>query len=285
MNIFSSLSSSKRGRIGVVVAASAVALVALAGCAPAPVDAAAGSSSEVPVDPSKPTIVMVHGAWSDASPFDAVSKELRADGYAVVNFANPLRALGADTAYLASFLETRTEGPVVLVGHSYGGALISGAALSDTDVQSLVYVNGFVPEEGETILDLSSKAGPVDPAALFDMAPFPGDHNVDLYLKPEAFAGGFSNGLTDAQTATYLASQRPIAYAALIEPAAANPAWKTLPSWYIAGTEDHSIDISTQRFMAERAGSTLIEVKAGHLSMVADPEAVTKAIESAAAAK
>ena len=283
MNIFSTLSSSKRARIGGILAASAVAMVTLAGCAPEPVVAA--SSSEAVVDPSKPTIVMVHGAWSDASPFDAVSKELRAQGFSVVNFANPLRALGTDTAYLASFLETRTEGPVVLVGHSYGGALITGAALSDPDVTSLVFVNGFVPEEGETILDLSSKAGPVDAAALFDMAPYPGEHNVDLYLKPEAFAGGFSNGLSDAQTATYFASQRPIAYAALVEPAAANPAWKTLPSWYIAGTEDHSIDISTQRFMAERAGSTLTEVKAGHLSMVAQPASVIKAIEDAAATK
>lgn len=283
MNIFSSLST-KRGRIGAVMAASAMALVTLAGCATAPV-VAASTSSPAPVDPSKPTIVMVHGAWSDASPFDAVSKQLRADGYTVVNFANPLRALGADTEYLASFLETRTDGPVVLVGHSYGGAVISGAALSDPDVTSLVYVNGFVPEEGETILELSSKAGPVDADALFDMAPFPGDHNVDLYLKPDAFAGGFSNGLSDAQTATYFASQRPIAYAALIEPAAADPAWKALPSWYIAGTEDHSIDISTQRFMAERAESTLVEVEAGHLSMVAHPEAVITAIEDAAATK
>ena len=283
MNIFSTVASSKPSRIGVVIAASAVAMVALAGCATTPV--VATESSQTPVDSSKPTIVMVHGAWSDASPFDAVSDELRADGYAVVNFANPLRALGSDTEYLASFLETRTDGPVVLVGHSYGGALISGAALSDPDVTALVYVNGFVPEEGETILELSSKAGPVDADALFDMAPFPGDHNVDLYLKPDAFAGGFSNGLTDAQTTTYFASQRPIAYAALIEPSAANPAWKTLPSWYIAGTEDHSIDISTQRFMAERAGSTLVEVKAGHLSMVADPQAVSQAIQNAAATK
>jgi pimeloyl-ACP methyl ester carboxylesterase len=283
VNIFRTPTSFKRGRVGSAVAASAVALVALAGCATA--SDVAATSSQVPVDPSKPTIVMVHGAWSDASPFDAVSERLRGNGYAVVNFSNPLRALGADTEYLASFLENRTEGPVVLVGHSYGGALISGAALSDPDVTSLVYVNGFVPEEGETILDLSSKAGPVDADALFDMAPFPGDHNVDLYLKPAAFAGGFSNGLSDAQTATYFASQRPIAYAALIEPAAANQAWKTLPSWYVAGTEDHSIDISTQRFMAERAGSTLVEVEAGHLSMVADPTTVTRAIEDAAATK
>lgn len=288
MNVFTFLSASKRGRIGGIVAASAVAVTALAGCATTPAattPAADAPSVAVQVDPSKPTVVMVHGAWSDASPFDAVSKKLRGEGYAVVNFANPLRDLSSDTDYLASFLKTRTTGPVVLVGHSYGGALIGGAALSDPDVKALVYVNGFVPEEGETILDLSSKAGPVDAAALFDMAPFPGDHNVDLYLKPEAFAGGFSNGLSAEQTATYLASQRPIAYAALIEPAAANPAWKTLPSWYVAGTEDHSIDISTQRFMAKRAGSTLTEVKAGHLSMVAKPAAVTRAIENAAATK
>ncbi len=194
------------------------------------------------------------------------------DGYTVVNFANPLRSLRTDTTYLASFLKTRTTGPVVLVGHSYGGALISGAALSDPDVKALVYVNGFVPEKGETIFELSSKAGPVDADALFDMAPFPGHHNVDLYLKKDAFAGGFANGLSKKQTNDYFASQRPITYAAISEPAGPNPAWKMLPSWYVAGTEDHSIDISTQRFMAKRAGSTLTEVKAGHLSMVAEPE-------------
>ena len=231
----------------------------------------------------KPTIVVVHGAWSDASPFNAVRDILAADGFTVVNFANPLRSLAGDTDYLASFLETRTSGPVVLVGHSYGGALIGGAALRHPDVKSLVYVNAFVPETGETILELSSKAGPVDAGALFDQAPFPGDHNVDLYLKAGAFAGGFTNGLSVEQTATYFASQRPITYGALSEPAGADQAWKNLPSWYIAGTEDHSIALSTQLWMAERAGSELTEVTAGHLSMVAEPTAVADAIKKAAA--
>jgi pimeloyl-ACP methyl ester carboxylesterase len=232
----------------------------------------------------KPTIVIVHGAWSDASPFNQVRKILSGQGYTVVNFANPLRSLSGDTDYLASFLETRTEGPVVLVGHSYGGALIGAAAPGHPDVKALVFLNAFVPEEGETILELSSKAGPVDAAALFDMAAFRGEHNVDLYLKKGAFAGGFSNGLSDEQTAEYFASQRPITYAALSEPAAANPAWKTLPSWYVAGTEDHSIALSTQLFLAERAGSTLTQVEAGHLSMVAEASVVAGVIVEAAVA-
>jgi len=284
MNISSAFSRTKLGRrTGIVAATSVAAMLALAGCATAatPAPAAVTESAVVEIDPSKPTIVVVHGAWSDASPFNEVRDILGADGYNVVSFANPLRSLSGDTDYLESFLETRTEGPVVLVGHSYGGAVIGGAAASDPDVKALVYINAFVPEAGETILELSSKAGPVDAEALFDMAPFTGDHNVDLYLKKDAFAGGFTNGLSDAQTATYFASQRPITYAALSEPAG-DQAWKTLPSWYIAGTEDHSIDISTQLFLAERAGSTLTEVKAGHLSMVAEAGKTADVIKDAA---
>jgi len=230
----------------------------------------------------KPTIVIVHGAWSDSTPFNAVEALLSADGYTVTHFANPLRALGADTDYLAAFLQTRTEGPVVLVGHSYGGAVIGGAAASNPNVQSLVYLNAFVPDEGETILDLAGHAGPVDAGALFDMAPFPGDHNVDLYLKPGAFAGGFVNGLPEELAAPLFAKQRPITYGALSEPARADQAWKTLPSWYVAGTEDHSIAIETQLWMAERAGSALTTVTAGHLSMAAEPETVARVIVEAA---
>ena len=233
----------------------------------------------------KPTIVIVHGAWSDSTPFNAVESLLTADGFTVTHFANPLRALGADTNYLVAFLNTRTDGPVVLVGHSYGGAVIGGAALNNPNVTALVYLNAFVPEEGETILDLAGHAGPVDAGALFDMAPFPGDHNVDLYLKPGAFAAGFVNGLPEELAAPLFAKQRPITYGALSEPARADQAWKTLPSWYVAGTEDHSIDISTQLWMAERAGSTLTTVTAGHLSMAAEPATVARVITEAAAVK
>jgi pimeloyl-ACP methyl ester carboxylesterase len=283
MSIFTSLSSAKRIRIGGITLAAAVAVTALAGCAPTAAPAAQPAAAAAVDSSPKPTIVMVHGAWSDASPFDAVGEQLRDAGYPVVNFANPLRALGTDTSYLNSFLETRTDGPLILVGHSYGGAVIGGAATTDADVKALVYLNAFVPKAGETILDLAAHGGPVDAGALFDMAEFPGDHNVDLYLKAEPFAGGFANGLTDDQSAEYFAKQRPITYAALSEPAG-EQAWKTLPSWYVAGTEDHSIDIETQRFMAERAGSTVIELEVSHLSMVADSEAVTDVIKDAAKA-
>ncbi|MGA9871166.1 MAG: alpha/beta hydrolase [Rhodococcus sp. (in: high G+C Gram-positive bacteria)] len=262
-----------------VAVGSALAIAAVAGCSSP--DAAAAEPEAATA--SAPTIVMVHGAWSDSSPFDEVGAQLRDKGYQVVNFANPLRSLGGDTAYLNSFLDTRTEGPVVLVGHSYGGAVIGGAAAADPDVTALVYLNAFVPEVGETILELAAHGGPVDSAALFDKAPFAGEQNVDLYLKPEPFAGGFANGLSDEQQAGYFAKQRPITYAALGEPAG-EQAWKTLPSWYVAGTEDHSVDIETQRWMAERAGSTLTEVEASHLTMVAEPATVTGVIESAAAA-
>jgi pimeloyl-ACP methyl ester carboxylesterase len=278
MKRFTTPMSSKRTRIGSVAAGIVLTLAALAGCTS---DDAAAADPAGNDQANKPTIVIVHGAWSDASPFDEVGGKLRENGYTVVNFANPLRALGTDTEYLHSFLQTRTDGPVVLVGHSYGGAVIGGAAATDPDVKALVYIDAFVPDTGETILDLAGHAGPVDPSALFDMAQFPGDHNVDLYLKPEPFAGGFANGLSKDQQAEYFAKQRPITYAALSEPAG-DQAWKTLPSWYVAGTEDHSIDINTQLWMAERAGSTVTKVKASHLSMVAQPKAVTKVIEEAA---
>jgi len=277
----SSSTPARRRFIGGALAAAA-AVTMLAGCATPTQPAASATTTAADTSP-KPTIVMVHGAWSDASPFDEVGSQLREDGYNVVNFANPLRSLSGDTDYLASFLETRTTGPVILVGHSYGGALIGGAATSDPDVKALVYLNAFVPEAGENILELAAHAGPVDAAALFDMAEFPGDHNVDLYLKPATFAGGFANGLSEAQQAEYFAKQRPITYAALSEPAG-DQGWNTLPSWYVAGTQDHSIDIETQRWMAERAGSTLTEVEASHLSMVAEPEIVTDVIKDAASA-
>ena len=238
------------------------------------------------------TIVIVHGAWVGGWRWRNVADLLRDRGHYV--FTPTLTGLG-ERAHLttrdvnlslhaqdiANVIRYEELDNILLVGHSYGGAVIGGAARGHSRVQALVYLNAFVPEQGETILDLAGHAGPVDPSALFDMAPFPGDHNVDLYLQPGAFAGGFVNGLPEDLAAIFFAKQRPITYAALSEPARPQ-AWKTLPSWYVAGTEDHSIPFETQLWMAERAGSTLTTVTTGHLSMAGEPETVARIITEAA---
>lgn len=231
-----------------------------------------------------PTIVIVHGAWTDASSFAAVQKILTSDGYEVLEFANPLRSLAGDAEYLTTFLETRTSGPVVLVGHSYGGALIGAAGLKASNVRALVYVNAFVPAEGESLLQLLNSAGPVDPGALFDMTPYPGaeDGDLDLYIKREPFEPAFATGLSEELQAEFYAKQRPITLHAVGAPAAKGQAWEKLPSWYVAGSRDGSIPLGLQLHMADRAGSTVTKVESGHLSMVTNPQAVAKVVVEAA---
>jgi pimeloyl-ACP methyl ester carboxylesterase len=175
---------------------------------------------------------------------------------------------------------------VILVGHSYGGAVITEAATSDPDVRALVYVDAFVPDKGESLLQLLSSAGPVDPSALFDMVPYPGapEGDVDLYLKEAAFHATFVNGLPRKERDDLYARQRPITFGAVNEAASNEPAWTSLPSWYVAGSEDGSIPLELQERMASRAGAELTTVKAGHLAMTRHPSAVAKVIEEAAAA-
>jgi len=235
---------------------------------------------------TKPTIVIVHGAWTDASSFAGVQRILTAGGYDVLEFANPLRSLGGDAEYLATFLKTRTSGPVILVGHSYGGALLGAAALSSDTVRGLVYVNAFVPTTGESLLDLLNSAGPVDPSQLFDMVPYAGapEGDVDLYIKRGPFEPAFATGLPEDVQAEFYAKQRPITFAAVAAPAVEGQAWEKLPSWYVAGTNDGSIPLALQLRMAERAGSTVTTVDAGHLSMVSHPNEVAEVIEAAVAA-
>lgn len=273
------LHTATRGRRGLtaVVAGVITSLLVILGLA-GPASAASGQD--------KPTVVIVHGAWTDAGSFSDVQQRLQKDGYTVLDFANPLRSLSGDSAGLASFLQHRTSGPVVLVGHSYGGAVITEAATSDPDVRALVYVNAFVPDKGESLLQLLSSAGPVDPSALFAMVPYPGapEGDVDLYLQEDAFHATFANGLPRKERDDLYARQRPITFSAVNEAAAKEPAWESLPSWYVAGTEDGSIPLELQKRMASRAGAELIALKAGHLAMTRFPAAVAKVIEEAATA-
>jgi pimeloyl-ACP methyl ester carboxylesterase len=231
----------------------------------------------------KPTIVLVHGAWADASGWEKVTGRLQHAGYQVLAAPNPLRGLSADAAYLAAFVQQRTTGPVVLVGHSYGGAVISNAALADPDVKGLVYVDAFVPDEGESVLGLQSGGG--DPSALFDFVQYPGAPagDADLYIKAAVFPQVFANDLPAATAAGLAAAQRPVTFGALREPAGP-AAWKTLPSWYVLGTADNILPPALQEQMATRAKSHITRVKASHLSMLSKPEAVTAVIETAARA-
>ena len=231
----------------------------------------------------KPTIVLVHGAWADGSGWSKVVRRLQADGYPVRVPANPLRSLPGDSATLANFLAT-IGGPIVLVGHSYGGAVITNAATGDPDVKALVYVNAFAPDQGETVLPL---AGPdsalaVDPPTVFDFVPYPGapPGDIDLYLKRDVFLTSFANGVTRREASVLYATQRPIAFSAGNQPSGA-PAFETIPSWYLIGTRDLIIPRLAQRFMAIRADSTIARVRAGHLSLVSRPGAVTRLIEQA----
>ena len=234
---------------------------------------------------SQPTVVLVHGAWADATGFDGSIRSLHDQGYRTIGFANPLRGLQSDAAYLADLLQT-IEGPIVLVGHSYGGAVITNAATGNDQVAGLVYVNGWALDEGESIGQLLElNEGSVVPPALREV-PFKnpdGSDGVDLYLDQDAFPATFAGDVDEATARVMAATLRPWSAAAL-GATSGPPAWKSIPSWYLLGTEDKAIPPATQRFMAERAGSTIEEVPASHAAMVSQPDVVTTLIVTAAGA-
>lgn len=264
-----------------LVATVAALVIAFIGGAPV---ALAGARTLAPQGEAKPTVVLVHGAWADGSSWTKVVSELQHDGYTVRVPPNPLRSLSGDSATVRSFLST-IPGPIVLVGHSYGGAVITNAGTNSPDVKALVYVDAFAPDAGETVLPL---AGPdsalaVDPTSVFDFVPYPGaaPDDLDLYLKQDVFLNAFANGVPTREALALYAAQRPLALSVGSEPSG-EPAWKTIPSWYLLGTRDLIIPPSAQQFMAERAGSTIVKVNAGHLSLISNPHAATRLIEEAA---
>jgi pimeloyl-ACP methyl ester carboxylesterase len=227
-----------------------------------------------------PTIVLVHGAWADATGFDPEIRALRERGLTTIAFANPLRDLAGDARYLAEFLGTLT-GPIVLVGHSYGGNVISMAAVGNDQVKALVYFDGWMCDEGESQQQLlerfeGSLVGP-------SVRPVPfttpdGSQGADLYLDRDAFREAFAADVDPETAAVMAAAQRPYAAAAFAGVPSGPPAWKTLPCWYLLGTEDKAVPPALQRFMAERANATIVEVPASHVSFVSQPEAATQLI-------
>ena len=234
-----------------------------------------------------PTVVLVHGDWADGSSWNAVTKRLIRRGYNVVVPPNPLRGPVEDNAGIKSFLQT-IPGPIVLAGHSYGGFVITNAAFGSTNVKALVYIDAFIPDEGDNLFGLvPNSCLASDPNKVFNQVPVAG--GADLYLQTApnppypGFAACFANGVDRETTAQLAATQRPAFSAQAVE-TSGPPAWKTIPSWSLIGTHDHVIPVDRQEFMSERANATIKTVNAGHLSLISHPEAVTKMIEAAAAA-
>jgi pimeloyl-ACP methyl ester carboxylesterase len=231
----------------------------------------------------KPTIVLVHGAFADASGWAGCIIGLQREGYTVFAPPNPLRSLHGDADHLRAFLST-IDGPVVLVGHSYGGAVATNAATGDSPVVSLVYVCAFALDEGEVVGEAIALGGGHGELPQHIVArPYPGspEGDADGYIDPAHFHELFCADLPGDTAAVLAASQRPGALQTLATPSG-DPAWRTIPSWYLVGSSDRTIPAEAQRFMAERAGSHTVEIDSSHVAMMSHPDAVTKLILDAA---
>jgi pimeloyl-ACP methyl ester carboxylesterase len=235
---------------------------------------------------SKPTIVLVHGAFADASGWNGEIARLERHGYHVVAPANPLRGVSADAAYLRAFLAT-IKGPIVLVGHSYGGFVITNAATGNPNVKALVYVAGYSPDTGDSVQSLGTLGndGRIGPATL-DLRPYPapeGSPPLEGYIKLGVFRDIFAADLPRRQARAMARTQRPAALAALSE-LSGEPAWKTIPSWYLVPTRDRAIGTDVLLAMAKRIHPRkIVRAKgASHVVMISRPKLTTQVIVRAA---
>ena len=232
------------------------------------------------------TVVLVHGAFADASSWTGVIERLQAGGVQVTAPANPLRGLSIDSAYLASVFD-QIPGPVLAVGHSYAGAVITNAATKTRNVVGLVYIAAFAPDEGERLGDVESTSkNSVLSSALVPLH-YPAGQGaqtaVEFAINPAHFQEAFAADLPAEQATVMAATQRPVAELAFSEPSGV-PAWKTLPSWVVVATGDKAAGSDVIRSMAQRAGATITEVEGSHVIMISQPQVVTDVILSAVAA-
>jgi pimeloyl-ACP methyl ester carboxylesterase len=268
----------RRARPRLIISALAMAIAALI----IPLSQTASAHITIPAAASagpKPAIVLEHGAWADTSSWNGVIRRLQADGYTVYAPPNPLQGLSYDSAFLADFLHS-ISGPIVLVGHSYGGAVITNAATGDPQVKALVYVDAFAPAQGQTLAQLlASVPGSCAVPANLNVVPFPGAPSGagDAYITQSAFPSCMANGLPATEAHVLAVTQLPIATSALTDPSGV-PAWQTIPSWAVVGTADHAIPPALQLAMAENAHAHITEVNAPHLSMISAPGIVTGVI-------
>lgn len=256
------------------IAAAAFAVAALCST-PAVADGGSGGA--------KPTIVLVHGAFADGSSWNGVIERLERRGYTVLAPANPLRGLYSDSAYIASVLKS-IKGPIVLAGHSYGGAVISTAAAGDPQVRSLVYISAQVPDVGESGMSLSARFPSAIGTATMSV-PYRADGvaGTDLYLKRDKVHSVFAGCLPAGQANLLAVTQRPVTTTAFAEKAKV-AAWRDIPSWALVGRQDMTINPDQERFEAKRAHSHTVEIDTCHVSLIARPDAVADLILQAATA-
>jgi pimeloyl-ACP methyl ester carboxylesterase len=287
----------KRNLVSAVAALIAATLTAVvAALMVVPVLAGAQARHIAWGDPNgpKPTIVLEHGGFADGSSWDHVISILQGEGYTVDAPPNPLRGLASDSAYLASYLNT-ISGPIILVGHSYGGMVISNAATGNPNVKVLVYVDAAEPVAGESLEQITfaqpgsclTGGGNLSNVVNFVVNPSQPAGDYDVYLKiapgPDyaGFDACFATDVPTHKANLIAATQRPIALGAFTD-SSGSPAWASIPSWAVIGTDDQVIPPAELTFMAQRAHSQITYVKAGHLSMITQPWAVANVINQAA---
>ncbi|MER7178405.1 alpha/beta hydrolase [Streptomyces hyaluromycini] len=276
---------SRESRPTVHMARWAAALLAVSGITSALTveTAQAGGPSGDP-GRAKPTIVLVHGAFADASSWNGVVQRLQQNGYTVDAPANPLRGIPQDSTYLASFLKS-VKGPIVLVGHSYGGEVISQAAVGNDNVKALVYINAIMPDAGESFSSLSAKFAPAPLTKALKQVPFrngDGSTGTDVYVQPDKLHQVFAADLPTSQTNLLGVTQRPIALSAFADKLT-GAAWRNRPVYALVGRQDQAINPALELFEAKRANARkTVEINSSHVSLVSHPQAVKNLIVDAA---
>ena len=233
----------------------------------------------------KPTIVLIHGAYADSSSWNGVIEPLAGNGHRVIAWANPLRSIATDAAALADLVRS-LDGPVLLAGHSYGGAVMTNVGPDAGDVVGLVYVAGFALEAGESPGDASALAPGSTLADTLERVPL-ADGGTDTYIAQDKFHHQFAADLPEQDSAIMAVTQRPVTEAALFEASGENPLWRSVPGWFIFGELDHNIPAAAHHIMAERAGSrrTIEIAGASHVVGVSYPDQTAQLILEAAAVR